>query len=169
MLILRGKEGDRVAKRKISRNKEEFIKIVDEFELMRKPGERIYSSVNSRDMNKAIREFKRRSLEADYYDQNNKEDFYYDIQNRWISCIMSPNCKAESNFLIDIDNVIIDDLDISLDISIIKEHLEQIKTEILFEYPTKNGYHIITNPFNPALWNDEFGEIKKDSLILISF
>jgi predicted metal-binding protein len=167
MLILRGKDGgkiskgDRIAKKQLSRNKEEFIKIVNEFELIRKSDERIYSSVNSRDINKAIREFKRRSLEADYYDQKSKEDFYYDIKNRWISCVMSSSCRAETNFLIDVDN--------PNDILDTEELLKKLEINILFKYLTKNGWHIITKPFNPALWNNKFGEIKKDSLLLISF
>ena len=90
MLTQRSKEGgkvnkpDRVAKKKISTNKEEFLEIVKEFKEIKDKSNnplRIYSSVNSRDINKAIREFKYRQLEADYYVEKSKTGFYLDIKN----------------------------------------------------------------------------------------
>ena len=73
MLTLRSKEGgksnnpDRVARKRLSNGIEEFDKIVDEFiELSNNSKEplRIYSSVNKRDINKGIRNFKKLQLEA---------------------------------------------------------------------------------------------------------
>ena len=56
MLTLRSKDGgtnnpDRAAKKKISHSKEDFIRIVNEFDSIRKTDERIYSSVNKRSIN----------------------------------------------------------------------------------------------------------------------
>ena len=80
---------------------------------------------------------------------------------------MKPNARAETKFLIDIDNVVITDTETYPD-EVIK-HLKDIKVKIFMVYRTKNGFHIITEPFNPNLFNYEFGEIKKDGLLLLSY
>lgn len=169
MLIHRGKEGgkndrgDRVSKRKISKNKEEFVEIVKEFLVLKAESDkplRIYSAVNKRDIDKAIREFKQRQLDSDYYDEDSRQGFYLDIKNRWISCVMSPKCRAETKFIIDID-------DGEDDIDFIKEKLELLSVKILLEYKTKNGTHIITEPFNPNLLPE--ADINKDGLLLLDF
>lgn len=78
---------------------------------------------------------------------------------------MSPSCRTETSFLIDID----DKESIADTIIYAKRLLEELKVKIIFTYLTKNGSHIITEPFNPTLWDKELGEIKKDSLLLISY
>lgn len=170
MLILRKKEGggtaekDRISKRKMSKNKEEFVEIVKEFlELKAKSDKplRIYSAVNKRDIDKAIREFKQRQLDADYYDEENRQGFYLDIKNRWISCVMSPKCRAETSFIIDVDT------DDPVDGEFIKEQLELLRVKILLEYKTKNGIHIVTEPFNPNTIPE--ADIKKDGLLLLDY
>ena len=176
MLTQRSKEGgkvnkpDRVAKKRISSNKEEFLEIVKNFLEIKQQSDkplRIYSSVNSRDIEKAIREFKHRQLDADYYDEESRHKFYLDIKNRWISCLMNPSSRSETKFLIDVEDIIKESE--NWDISIIRKHLEDIKVKVLLQYPTKSGIHIITEPFNPNLWNDDFGDIKKDSLLLLDY
>ena len=174
MLTWRGKDGglktrpDRVAIKRISENEIEFDKIVAELEIEKQKSSnplRIYTSVNARDIRKAQREFKKRQLEVDYFDEESKNRFYLDIKNRWISCLMKPSCRAETLFLIDIDEEVTDK-DCT---SYARKNLKEINAEIIYEYPTKNGTHIITKPFNPSLFNSNFGEVKKDSLMLISF
>jgi hypothetical protein len=163
-----GIKPDGVAKRKISRNEAEFDSIVNEFSKELKKSSiplRIYSSVNARDIKKSIREFKQRQLEADYYDEENKNEFYFDIKNRWISCFMRPSCRAETKFLIDLDNV-----ESVADAIIYAERLLiDLKVKIIARYLTKNGAHIITEPFNPSLWHSDLGEIKKDGMMLICY
>ena len=78
---------------------------------------------------------------------------------------MNPSSRAETKFLIDIDNVFGD----RTDISVIDKHLEKTGVKVLLTYPTKNGWHFITDPFNPNLWNSDFGDIKKDSLLLLDY
>jgi len=174
MLTHRGKDGgvktrpDRFAIKRITTNEEEFDEAFKDLkELKNKSPEplRIYSSVNSRNIIKAQREFKQRQLEADYQDTDSRNKFYLDIKNRWISCLMKPNCRANTLFLIDIDEEVTDK-DCS---SYARKNLEKIGAEIVYEYPTKNGIHIITKPFNPNLFNSNFGEVKKDSLLLLDF
>lgn len=174
MLTQRSKEGgkvtrpDRVAKKRITTNGADFLKAFEEFKLekdnawgMTKLPLRIYSSVNQRDLQKGIREFKMRQLEADYYDPKSRDEFYLDVKNRWISCLMKPSSRLETKFLIDID-----------DKAGLQNALEFIALkgiEIIAQYETKNGHHIITQPFNPSNWDSELGEIHKDGLMLLDF
>jgi hypothetical protein len=154
--------------RKITTNKQEFFETIDKFEDIKnsyKGNLRIYSSVNSRDISKAIREFKHEQLEADYYDKESKNGFYLDLKNRFIHCLMKPRCKAESNFLFDFDGCC--DRSFSQICKEIEKH-----TEIISYYKTKNGYHVITKPFNHTkIGNDERfkGVINTDGLLLISY
>ena len=124
---------------------------------------RIYASLNERNFNKAIRQFKYEQLEADYYDQVQKENFYLDIKNRFIGCLMQPAQKATSYFLFDIDN--------EKGRDVMGEALTAIPGEqIVQTYSTKNGWHIITKPFDYTKCvlpkNCEF---KKDALLLLAY
>lgn len=163
----RGKDGgtnkEKSHKRFLTHGEEDFIKKLTEaleYQRQSKDPVRIYSCVNSRDINKAIRLFKQRQLDADYFDEVSKTAFYEDLQNRWISCVMNPSCRAETSFLIDIDA---DDI---YNVDQVVEKLAKI-TRNFKTYKTKNGWHIITTPFNPALLPGV--EIKKDGLLLLSF
>lgn len=162
MLMHRNKDGahgnaQRKCLKKTSQNKEDWLEIVREFKELKDthyPNHRIYSSVNARDPLKAVREFKRRQLDHDYESTEKMMEFYADIQNRFFSCMMSPQCRAETLFLIDCDT---------------PEEYQKAKERlhpplILFEYPTKNGMHIITHPFNPEAVKVD---VKKDDLMLI--
>lgn len=176
MICQRNKEGrntnksDRYSKRKISTYSEEFFKILKEFQEIKNNSDeplRIYSCVNKRDIKKAIRNFKQKQLDADYYDEYSKNNFYFDIKNRWVGSLMKQSSRAETKFLIDVDSIIKESE--NWDISYIEEHLEKIGVKIILKYPTKNGFHIITEPFNPNLFNHEFGEVKKDALLLLDY
>ena len=164
LLIRRNKDGEegnaqRKAIKRISRNSIEwraFVRELYELQQTSHQGYRIYSSVNERNITKAIHEFKRRQLETDYGNMHELHSFYCDIKNRFFSCLMNPNCRAQNNFLIDCDT---------------EEEYEHAKLQlrnsglIVMEYKTKNGMHIITRPFNP----NDYGnmQIKKDELMFI--
>ena len=164
MLIDRNKCGkDRNNKkciRRISKDREEFIEILQEFLDIKKEGERIYSCVNERDINKAIRIFKQNQLDADYYDEVSRNSFYLDIKNRWISTLMRPQAKKTSYFLLDIDTKDKTELDD------VKKMLCKISSDYI-RYETKNGYHFICPPFNPELLSGI--DIKKDGMLLLDY
>lgn len=152
---------DRKNIRAISSCPTEFDEILAQLESMRLPNQRIYSTVNERSMPKAIRMFKERQLKNDYESEENKYAFYTDIQNRFLSCLQNPSCKASSYFLIDIDHQLEDKYEAEKEILI-------NYSKILFECPTPNGFHVITRPFNPNLPYFIGLEIKKDDMILVS-
>lgn len=144
MRVLRTKDGgkgnvDRHAKKVITRNSTEFDNALVELVNTMQSTERIYSTVDARDSKKAIRLFKQNQLDNDY--SKAPEEFYLDIKNRWVSSLQSPRSRMTSNFLWDCDTI---------------EEFEELVRElgtnaglssILDVYPTKNGGHIITQPF----------------------
>lgn len=164
-LIHRKKEGgdncDRKHIKRPVRNRAEFEKTLIEFldiiKTEKKPY-RIYCSANPRNVDKAIRRFKINQLEADYYEESEKDSFYFDSANRWVSCLMKPSSRDGNSFIIDIDQ------DDNLDEALMK--LSGI-TRNYFVYKTKNGHHIVSQAFNPRLM--EGFEIKKDGLLLLKY
>jgi hypothetical protein len=169
-LIQRHKEGGEVNNTKlrkiITRNSDEWfeaLKSLFDEQMSSELPMRIYSAVNERNFNKAIRQFKFEQLEADYYDQVQKENFYLDLKNRFVGCLMQPPQRATSLFLFDIDNIEGRDID--------GEALQAIPNELIVKhYPTKNGWHLITKPFDyTKIKLPENCEMKKDALLLLSW
>lgn len=162
MLLHRNKDGalgnaQRKCIKRISSNITEWNEIVlslYELKLKHYPEHRIYASVNERNIDKAIHEFQRRTVECMWGARAERDAFYCDIENRFFSCLMNPNARNCSNFLIDCDTP--------------DEYLEYYakltKDIIIYEYPTKNGTHIITKPFNPK---DIQVPFKKDELLYV--
>lgn len=169
-LLQRHKEGGEVNNSKlmkiVTRNSDEWkvaLKKLLKEKMFSDLPLRIYASVNERNFNKAIRQFKYEQLDADYYDQVQKENFYLDIKNRFIGCLMQPAQRATSYFLFDVDNEEGRD--------VMGETLSVIPTEMIIQtYSTKNGWHIITYPFNYTELKLPKGcEMKKDALLLLSY
>lgn len=120
---------------------------------------RVYSSVNHRNLEKAIRQFKFEQLEADYYDPYDRARFYLDVRNRFIGCLMQPPQKASSYFLFDVDS---------------EDNGATLKAlsgaHIVLSYRTKHGWHIVTEPFNHTkITLPPETELKIDGLLLLSF
>jgi len=80
-----------------------------------------------------------------------------------MSCVMSPTSRAETNFIIDID-------DNNLTVKTLRE-LQSLKVKVILHYNTKNGSHVVTEPFNPNLLKTKYPElgIAKDGLLLLSY
>ncbi len=177
-LIHRNKEGGETNNTKfrkiISKDSEEFrlelIKLVDEKEragIANPPiPYRIYSCVNARDIEKAIRQFKFEQLEADYYDSESRHSFYYDTKNRFVGALMSPSSRVKDSglFILDVDNVEGRDM-----MGEALTELARLDIEIVRQYSTKNGWHILTKPFNPGLFTISEIGINKDGLLLLSY
>lgn len=148
MRILRTKDGavgnaDRHAKKLVSRNVEEFDKNFCILASDLRVGERIYSTVDKRNISKAVRQFKQQQLDNDYNSPEILEDFYVDIYNRWVSALQQPTASAESLFLFDLDGD-----EVPAGIAALAQLQTEKNDEYLHGYQTKNGWHIITKPFN---------------------
>ena len=169
MRTLRSKDGgkvnkpDRVAEKLVSRNEEEFDELFAQLLAKRTGQERIYSTVDARNMSKAIRQFKYDQLDADYYDKESHASFYVDIYNRWISALQSPQSREGTLFLWDIDE---DNMNPE-GLTTIYESIRHNNIEIIDDYPTKHGKHLITKPFNPNIVS--FYGIKKNAMMLWAY
>lgn len=127
-------------------------------------GTRIYLSVNRRDLRKSVRHMEHALLDAHDFDEENRMDMYRQLLKNPRTHLMQPQCKAETLFLFDIDRKEGRDI-----MGEAMQKLSEIGIEILYYRPTKNGWHVITQPFNPNLWDSEIGEIKKDGLLCLKY
>lgn len=151
----------------ISKNSEEWVytlaKLLQEKADYPQMSLRIYQSLNTRNVEKGIMHFKHTMLDADYYNKEQKQWFYLDVRNRIVSALMKPACADSSLFLYDIDTK---DEYLVLDF----KTLLSSQTKIIHEYETKNGYHIITYPFDPNLFICPlYVDLKKDALMLLDY
>lgn len=119
--------------------------------------------MNSRDTRKAIRKFRQEQLDAEYGGDGAEIGFYLDVRNRFFGCLMSPQCAEERMFMFDVDNE--DGRDV------FTEALEAIPSSLIVkQYRTKNGWHIVTYPFDYTKIKLPAGvELKKDGLLLLDF
>lgn len=166
MLIHRSKDGaknstrhQRMIMTKNSREFEENLSTLLEEKKKSKDSLRIYSTVNSRNLKKSVMDFKIRQIENDYSPDEVFNCFYLSIENRFISCLMQPKNRNQSFFVMDIDRPM------TLDIALSKISKSK-EINIVLQYPTKNGWHIVTMPFNPNIIDIP---INKDGLLLLSF
>ena len=171
MLTLRSKDGgkknnpDRVSKKFITSSPEEYDKVLTKLIATATGDERIYATIDERDMKKGIMLFKHRQLDADYFDQPSHFAFYTDIYNRWISALQSPPSRVGTLFLVDIDNDEENGQNVGQETKIRNEITSQ-NIEIVHEYPTKSGIHIITKPFNPSVVSFS---IQKNAMMLLAY
>ena len=162
----RAKEGgsnfrDKKRKKYITTGIKNYNEKFDNMLLDLKQGERIYSSVNERNIEKAIKTFKYKQLDSDYYSIPDKYSFYLDIYNRWVSSIATKSSKKQSYFLVDCDFEEGDN-----ETEILKLLLK--KTKIISKYKTKNGMHFITEPFNYIKVSFK-NKINTDGMLLCAF
>lgn len=171
MLINRGignshKGSKRWVNKLISSNPVQFDENVERLKtqmaFLGDPKIRLYSCVNPRKFDKAIKMFHHKLI--DICDDEEKFRFFLDIRAKFVSCLMQQENRAESNFLLDFDDGmgVIDPL--------MTYRLMDAGIQTIDAYSTPNGYHIITRPFNPEIIRETHNcEIKKDGLILLHY
>ncbi len=123
---------------------------------------RVYSTVNQRNLQKAIRAFKVDQLEMDYQNEQVQSDFYTAIKSRFASCLMRPTSKKTSYFVFDIDKPM------TLDEALGIIDRSGFSDTIVKQYATKNGWHIVTLPFNHTKLEKEI-PFHRDGLLLLKF
>lgn len=124
---------------------------------------RIYFSVNERNPHKAVRNVMKAILDSYYADQLNRDLVVKKIVKGTRSYIMNPNTQKSSYFLLDVDDEEGKDI-----MGETLQEMGELEVEELYRRRTKNGWHIVTKPFNPNLWRAK-AEIKKDGLLLLDF
>lgn len=126
---------------------------------------RLYASVNARNIVKAERAFKRDMLEVDFEAGENKRSFYERLPSKWVSALMQPGSRAGNCFMIDVDGPAEEDITAP-----VLTWLAAHNVEVLKQYKTPGGWHILTPPFNPTEFGMQIGAdmIKKDGLLLLA-
>jgi hypothetical protein len=139
MLVSRNKD-EATSKRLILRvtsSQEAFEKMLLELHQMLNINERIYASACPRDLKKASRAFKQAQLDAEY--DENPLNFYEHLNSRWVHALSLEKSadKLHKLWMFDCDS--------QEDYHLVKNTLT---VPTVYEYPTKNGYHVFTKPFD---------------------
>lgn len=172
MLLYRKKDGgsnkeeQRVFESHVTSNRDEFKSKLMNLLWLKKlyPNCRIYSCVNSRNQKKIIREIHNHLIEQYYSDEECANSIQKKIIKNPRSFVMKPSTRKSSFFLLDIDDEDGADKFGEALTFIAENEIEEIQ-----RYRTKNGWHVVTKPFNPSNWDTSIGEIKKDALLLLSY
>jgi len=123
------------------------------------PAVRLYSSINPRSLKKGIKTFQHKQLDLT---EDNEATFYRRINDSFCSCLMKPENRDRSLFLLDVDSKDTSEADAFL---ISNSGIMQY-----YSYPTPNGWHYIVEPFDLRMCEDaETFEVKRDALMLISW
>ena len=122
---------------------------------------RIYLSVNARNPHRATRNILDTILDGLYADDINRSLIERKVLKGARSYIMNPNAKASSLFLFDVDNIVGRDV-----MGETLREMADLKVVEIYRKSTRNGWHIITEPFNLTLWKGQ-AEIKTDGLLLL--
>lgn len=169
MRLLRSKDGgkgnvDRHAKKVITRGEADYDIQLGRLLQDILPEERIYSTVDARDVRKAMRTFKQLQLDNDY--TPDPENFYLDINNRWVSALQQPSARATSLFLFDCD-----DVQTYEDLRSVLYEIDDPSVATVHAYLTKNGGHVVTSPFAyPKLLPPRFHPLlHKNAMLLVAY
>lgn len=170
LLIHRSKDGashsNRHERMLFTRDKKEFTEALAFMleERLKSPlvGLRIYSTANTRNLKKAIQLFKHDVVEMDVQPENVVSDFYSAIKSRFASCLMRPSSRDSSWFIFDVDDPM------TLDDALKIFEDSGFTDKIMKSYKTKNGWHIITEPFNYNKLTEPIS-FHKDGLLLLKY
>lgn len=148
VLVLSGRNKDGAEKtrtiRLVSYDVEAFNFHLAELLKRMRPHERIYGSASVRSTEKAVRILKQRMLENDYDDQPLK--FYHRLEDRWTSCLMSPQAQEIKYWMFDCDE--------DKDTTWVADDLERLQIPA-YKYRSKSGHHFLCKPFNRKLLKPE--------------
>lgn len=160
VLFLRSRNKDGLTNSKsmtlISRNPDEFDSQLMLLAREAKEGQRIYASAGDRSIRVAAKNLKLAMLENDYHPDS--DNFYEHLYTRWVSALMQVNAQLNKIWLFDCDN--------EKQSSITNANLMNINVEF-YAYPSKNGYHFLTKPFDMRMLVPEVAELKHTNPLML--
>jgi len=171
ILVKRSKDGGhqnseykRRALRQVTNDTEDFAKALEIMLMLQATTHneyRVYSTVNPQSLLNGERLLKEKMLNTDYSDTGQKVNFYQRLEDRWVGCLVaSKTPSGEKKFIIDVDKF--DDSDAL-------NFCTENNIHIYRKYQTKNGWHLIVEPFNSALLSKDIADLQKEGLILIAY
>jgi hypothetical protein len=128
--------------------------MVAELVELSRPGERIYSSLDARNIAKAAKHFKHAII-----DDGDAETFWQALPSRWESALMQPTSRSDKFWLWDCDT--------QGDEYHVRNSLPPGEGKEVYAYPTKNGAHIITHPFDMRRVPPEAARLRQDNAMLL--
>lgn len=164
MLKSRHKDGHENERQivRVTHSATHFNSTLAELALMARDGERIYGSAGARDMQKAVRLFKHRQLDADYDDDPLR--FYRGINERWVSALMAPTSQMDKLWLFDADSL----RDVDAVTAELDRHYDRPTPP--YSYQSKSGVHIVVQPFDRSKLSSEVrAMIHENPIILWAF
>ncbi len=145
----------------ISTNQDEWISAVSKLLELQKhlndPDIRLYACVNDRKMDRAINAFQHTLLDLQ---DSSKMDFFRRINDRFCSSLMQPQCRNSKLFLIDYDFKEPGRID-----KFISDNMIVVRKT----YPSKRGWHYITDGFDVRLTRGQGFDVQRDGLLLINW
>lgn len=163
VLFLKGRHKDGLTKQRtivrITHSIEQFNRALDNLVASIVDGERVYGSVSARCMSKAIREFKRRQLDADY--DEDPERFYRTINDRWASSLMQKTSQLDKLWMFDCDTA---EEAVAAEREL-AEHYDRPMAP--YRYNSKSGVHIILQPFDKSKLTDGTRALIHDNPIML--
>ena len=171
LLILRSKDGghqnseyQRRALRLISNSTEEFKKCLQIMLMLQATTHskhRVYSTANPQSLKNGEKLLKTKMLEMDFGTNDQREMFYERLEDRWVGSLVGSKApKGTQKFIIDVDKS--DDAEAL-------HFCNENNIHIFRKYKTKNGWHLITEPFNSSLLKPEIADLQKEGLLLIAW
>lgn len=160
LLASRPKDGAQKTRRitRVSHGSTQFLTVLEDFNKIKDPTDRIYVSLSQRDVLKAARLFKHKIIEADY--ESDVTSFYKNIHNHWVSCLMIKTSTLKT------DRLWMFDCDTEEDAEIVP-FLVSNNIPIEYQYPTRNGRHVIVKPFNRSILESRFINILHDNPLML--
>jgi len=125
----------------------------------------IYMSYNPRSLKKALFLLQERLInwQFELYRGNTKNYFSHirKLPSEFISCLQKPEARSRRwHFLIDVDDL--------KKLNEVRKQIDDLNLKVKHEEPTKNGFHILVEPFNLLDWKPiKNVEIKKDGVFHI--
>ena len=153
-----------VDKENWGRKYRKLITLVENYPSQARPEDySIYITYNPRSLIKASKLFKQRLVGWEFAALNSRDMYQYlthlkKLDREFISCLQKPEARSRKwHFLIDIDDMSKAD--------VVWSQIDKLKLIVSTKSKTKNGMHILVEPFDLTLWKPiDNVELKRDGL-----
>lgn len=136
---------------RITHSLDHHRRAMDELVSLARPNERIYGSLDARDLDKAARYFKHAIV-----DEGNDPLFWRALHSRWESALMQPTSRSGKLWLWDCD--------VAGDEALVREAAQDT---VVYAYATVSGSHIITKPFDMRRVSPEAARLRQDNAMML--
>lgn len=172
---------------RVSYNEDEYDKTLHEMLDDLRAGERIYASADERDVLSARRKFNSDLSFANFSEsEEHRLAFYRNLNARWNASLGAKSSAKTKLFLFDVDSddesvlsLILSTLDViardylttyaSFSFQDGAKYTDFVTTRELdvYSYPTKNGFHVVSNPFNPNLLEESMRDMLHTNALML--